>query len=132
MPAHAEKAACSEPGGLTVSAADKILRAERLRIIMTIEERKNQLMEKSREPVQQLILDSRKKLKISGVSDVDSFSETIVAADTCMGRLTVKGEQLKINKLNTDDGELVLEGRINSLEYTKKKEKGSFFENIFR
>lgn len=99
---------------------------------MTIEERKNQLKEKNGDPVQQLILDSRRKLKINGVSDVDGFSDTTVAADTCMGRLIVKGERLKINKLNIDDGELVLEGRINSLKYTKKKEKGKFFENIFR
>lgn len=97
---------------------------------MNIEERKIKLSEK--EPMQQLVLDSRKKLKINGVSDVDNFSEALVVAQTCMGSLTIRGEQIKITKLDIDAGELVIEGRINSLEYTKKKEKGNFFENIFK
>ncbi len=96
---------------------------------MTIEERKQQT---PREKLQQLVLDSRKKLKLTGVSDVESFSDTAIVADTCMGRLTVKGEGLKISKLNTEEGELAVEGRINCLEYTKKKEKGGFFDSIFK
>ena len=98
---------------------------------MTLEERRKQFAE----PVQkmhQLTMENRKKLKITAVSDVDSFSDISVCADTSMGRVTVKGENLKISKLNTEEGELVIDGKINSVEYTKKKEKGNFFENIFR
>ena len=97
---------------------------------MTLEERKisNDIKQKS----PQLVLNDRKKLKITGVAEVESFSETVVSASTCMGQLSVKGEGLKINKLDTDDGELIIDGKINSMEYTKKKEKGSFFESIFK
>jgi len=98
---------------------------------MTLEERRKQFAE----PMQkshQLTMENRKKLKITGVSDVDSFSDTSVCADTSMGKLTVKGENLKISRLNTEEGELVIDGKVNSMEYTKKKEKGNFFENIFR
>ena len=49
-----------------------------------------------------------------------------------MGQLIVKGEELKINKLDIDDGELIIDGKINSMEYTKKKEKGNFFESLFK
>ena len=98
---------------------------------MTLEERRKQFAEPVQK-VHQLTMDNRKKLKITAVSDVDSFSDTTVCADTNMGRITVKGENLKISKLNTEEGELVIDGKINSLEYTKKKEKGNFFENIFR
>lgn len=97
---------------------------------MTLEEKKisNDIKQKT----QQLVLSDRKKLKITGVSEVENFSETIVCANTCMGQLCVKGEGLKINRLDVDDGELVIDGKINSVEYTKKKEKGSFFESIFK
>lgn len=98
---------------------------------MTIEERKTQFKETKEQP-QQLVLDNRKKLKLTGVSDVESFSDSVIVADTCMGKLTVKGEALKISRLNIDDGELAVDGKISALEYTKKKEKGGFFESIFR
>lgn len=98
---------------------------------MTLEERRTQFKE-VKEQNQQLALDSRKKLKVTGVAEVENFSDNAIEIDTCLGRLTVKGENLKISKLNIDDGELSVDGNINSLEYTKKKEKGGFFENIFR
>lgn len=81
---------------------------------------------------QRLMLENRKNLSISGVSDVESFSDSIVIADTCMGRLSIKGDGLKINKLNIEAGELSVEGKINSLEYSVKKEKRGFFESIFK
>lgn len=98
---------------------------------MTFDEKKQptaDLKQKS----QQIVLNDRKKLKITGVSEVESFSETSVSAVTCLGQLTVKGEELRINKLDTDDGDLTVDGKINSVEYTKKKEKVSFFESIFK
>lgn len=104
---------------------------------MTIEERKN-LEErkgqfiKQKELPQVLMLENRKKLKLTGVSDVESFSDSVIVADTGLGKLTVRGEGLKISKLNVDDGELAVEGKINILEYPKKKEKSGFFESIFR
>ena len=98
---------------------------------MTLEERRTQFKE-VKEQNQQLALDSRKKLKVTGVAEVENFSDNAIEIDTCLGRLTVKGENLKISKLNIDDGELSVDRNINSLEYTKKKEKGGFFENIFR
>ena len=97
---------------------------------MTIEERKLQISEKQK--TQQLVINDRKKLKITGVSEVESFSDTNVSAATCMGQLSVKGEGLKINKLDTDDGELIVDGKINAVEYPKKKEKTGFFESIFK
>ena len=43
------------------------------------------------EKIQNLILENRKKLSISGVSDVLSFDDQIVILDTNLGLLTVKG-----------------------------------------
>ena len=62
-----------------------------------------------------VILEDRRALTVSGVSDVDSFDELTVIIYTDMGELTVKGEGLHINRLNIETGELTLEGMIQSL-----------------
>ena len=98
---------------------------------MTIEERKIQVKPAG----QKLVLENRETLNVSGVRDVESFSETAVRLDTVLGRLSVLGEGLHINKLSVDSGELSLHGKINALEYAKssrRREKGSFLENLFR
>lgn len=98
---------------------------------MTIEERKKEIV-RTKQESQKLCLEDRKNLRLTGVSEVESFSESVIIARTCMGKVIVKGESLKISKLNVEEGELSVEGKINSIEYTKNKEKGGFFENIFR
>ena len=79
------------------------------------------------------ILEDRKKLSISGVSDVGSFDEDTISASTDYGDVTVRGEKLHITKLSLEVGELCIEGKINALEYTDTQEKtGSFFSKVFR
>lgn len=80
-----------------------------------------------------LILENRKSLLLSGVSDVDSFDEQTVVAYTNIGSLTIKGSNLKVNKLNTESGELNIEGMISSMSYSEgSKSNGNFFSKIFK
>ena len=80
-----------------------------------------------------MILEDRKRLVVSGVTDVDSFDENVVIVYTNLGGLTVKGGDLHINALNVDTGELTIEGEIFSLVYNDNvKTKGSFFKNLFK
>ena len=67
--------------------------------------------------IQNLILENRQKLSMSGVNDVLSFDDQVVMVDTELGLLTVKGENLKINKLSIDTSEVIVEGNINNLSY---------------
>ena len=53
----------------------------------------------------QLILEDRRALTLSGVSDVDSFDEMTVIVYTDLGELTIKGENLHINRLNLESGD---------------------------
>ena len=50
--------------------------------------------------------------------------------------MTVKGENLRINKLSLDTSEVIVEGDISGLNYSEKdsfKEKGgSFISKIFK
>lgn len=84
---------------------------------------------------QNLFVENREKLTISGVTDVISFDETTITLNTELGGLVLKGTGLHINKLNVEDGNLSIEGYITSCTYTDKsdnKKTGSFFSNIFK
>ena len=99
---------------------------------MTIDERKNT----NTSIIQNLILENRNKLSISGVNDVLSFDDQIVIIDTELGLLTVKGENLRINKLSIDTSEVIVEGEISSLSYSDKEHEhaknGGFISKIFK
>lgn len=80
-----------------------------------------------------MILEDRKHLTVSGVSDIDNFDEETVVVYTAMGELTIKGSDLHINALNVDTGDLVVEGSIYSLVYSDaEKGKSGFFSKIFK
>lgn len=80
-----------------------------------------------------LVLEDRKMLTVSGVSDVDSFDEQTVIVFTDMGELTVRGSNLHINRLSVDVGELTVEGNIAALIYSDEAPKnGGFFSRVFR
>ena len=80
-----------------------------------------------------IIMEKREKLSISGVKDIGIYNEEIVELSTVMGELVVKGSNMHINKFNTDDGELKIEGNINSVAYEEEKMcKGGFWSGIFR
>ena len=79
------------------------------------------LYEENRKTVQahDLSLNERKKLTVTGVDEVDSFGEDCVSLSTAAGQLTVRGSGLKLNRLNLEGGELLVEGRIDALEYAE-------------
>lgn len=85
--------------------------------------------------VQNLILENRERLSISGVIDVESFNDESVIVDTELGVLMVRGMDLHINKLNIDSSELSIEGDIMSCEYSDRegsRSKGGFFARMFK
>lgn len=101
---------------------------------MVVEERKN-MNNLANSVIQNIILENRNKLNISGVQDVLSFDDQVVIIETDLGLLTVKGENLKINKLSIDNEEVIIEGEINNLGYsdhTKKEQEGGLFSKIFK
>jgi sporulation protein YabP len=83
---------------------------------------------------QNLILENRERLSISGVIDVESFNDECVIVETELGILIVRGEDLHINKLNIDNSELDIEGDIVSCEYSDRDRSkgGGFFAKMFK
>ena len=98
-----------------------------------IDERKN--TNTTSNVIQNIVLENRKKLSISGVNDVLSFDDQIVMVDTELGLLTVKGENIKINKLSLDTSEVIIEGDILSVSYNQTiqdKSSGTLLSKLFR
>ncbi len=80
-----------------------------------------------------LVLEDRRMLTVSGVSDVDSFDEETVIVFTDLGELTIRGKNLHINRLSVEVGELTVEGNIAALIYSDETPKnGGFFSKVFR
>ena len=81
-----------------------------------------------------IIMEDRRHLTVSGVSDIDSFDEQTLVIFTSMGELTVKGQDLHINRLSLEVGELLIEGDIDALLYSQREQKqqGGFFSKVFR
>ena len=98
---------------------------------MAIEDRKMTNMN----VIQNLVLENREKLSISGVLDVLSFDDQVVIVETKLGLLTVKGDNLRINKLSIDTSEVVVEGEIYNLAYSEKdldKKTSGLLGKIFK
>ena len=56
--------------------------------------------------------------------------------ETELGLLTVKGENIRINKLSIDTSEVIVEGEISFLAYSDKEQEkikgGSLISKIFK
>lgn len=99
-----------------------------------MEDRKNTVQNNN--IIQNIILENREKLTVTGVIDVLSFDDQIVIVETQLGLLTIKGEELRINKLSIDSLEVIIEGEIFNLGYSdaniNKKNNGSLLGKIFK
>ncbi|MBE6992607.1 MAG: sporulation protein [Ruminococcaceae bacterium] len=78
-----------------------------------------------------IILEDRTRLSVTGVEDVDSFDETVVVMYTSGGTLVIRGNDLRLEKLSLDIGELSLTGNIDSMQYEHSAGGGSFFSRLF-
>ena len=82
---------------------------------------------------QNVFLENRSLLNLTGVEDVDCFDEQTIRAFTNMGELIIRGRGLHINKLSVESGELSVEGNICALEYSDEQpRRGGVFARLFR
>ena len=90
-------------------------------------------MEENSKIIQNVIIESRKKLSISGVKQVVSFDDETLLLDTALGRMTVKGEGVKIENFDTKTGDLEATGTIHAVVYMAGSSGGGgFISRIFR
>ena len=75
-------------------------------------------------------LSNRRTCTINGVSDVLSFDIHEVLLETEQGMLMIKGNDLHVNRLTLDKGEVDIEGRIDSLTYSDAQVAGQKSESL--
>ena len=91
-------------------------------------------MSNEKNVIQNIILENRGKLSVSGVIDILTFDEEEITLDTHLGMLVIKGSELKVEKLSLDTGEITAKGTFDNISYqqdTSPKKEG-FLKSIFR
>jgi len=81
---------------------------------------------------QTLLLESRARLTLSGVSNVVSCEPGEVVMETTGGPLTIRGSELHMARLTLETGEAAIDGRVDAIEYTDAPEGGGFFARLFK
>ena len=82
-----------------------------------------------------IVLENRKKLTLTGAEEVISFDDEKILLNTKLGFLTIKGSELKMNKLDVQNGDLIIVGNISSIVYSGKelkKEKENLISRLFK
>ncbi len=84
---------------------------------------------------QDVCLFSRKQMELTGIEEVESFTEEQITLASVMGMIAVDGRGLKIESFSTERGELKINGEIDSFYYYSKKksdEKQGVFAKLFK
>ena len=81
-----------------------------------------------------LVLSDRHTGSVTGVNDVVSFDENEILLDTTEGRLIVRGKNLHVGRLQLEEGEVDMDGEVESMVYSAKGQKakdGSLLRHLF-
>ena len=78
-----------------------------------------------------LYLEDRKKLVVTGVTDVRGFDGENVRLVTDLGALNVTGEGLQVTRLSLETGEVTVEGALNAFSYAAAPKSGGLFAKVF-
>lgn len=78
-----------------------------------------------------LTLEGRKRLTISGVTEVVSFDDTTVLLKTTQGTLFIHGAHLTLRTLTLENGQVAVDGTVNALQYEAQREQGGFWRRLF-
>ena len=75
-------------------------------------------------------LKERKRLTMTGVTEVVSFDETEVMLHTTLGTLTVQGQQLRLKTLSQEGGQVAVEGTVSALVYEEARNTGGWIRRL--
>lgn len=82
----------------------------------------------------QIVWKDRHRGSVTGVLDVLSFDEAMILLETELGILTLKGKELHISRLSLDQGEVDMEGTIDSMVYSGSSpaKHGNLLKRMFQ
>lgn len=67
-----------------------------------------------------MVLSNRRTCNLMGVNDVLSFDVNEIILETDLGMLMIKGNELHVNRLTLEKGEVDIEGRVDSFTYSEQ------------
>ncbi len=79
-----------------------------------------------------IIMEDRKNLRISGVNEIDNFTESRIILSTALGELVIKGDDLHVISLDAESGDFIMTGNINSLVYSRNSVLDGPVKKLFR
>ena len=74
-----------------------------------------------------LNLENRQRALLTGVSEVVGFDEGQVILMTESGEIALTGEGLHVTRLMLEEGQLAVEGKIDSVFYTQRTRRKGLF-----
>lgn len=86
-------------------------------------------------PYHNIVLKDRKVLELTGVKQIDSFDATEFLLETAQGWMVVQGKDLTLGKLDTERGDVIIRGLIETMSYVSNKKgngKDSMISKIFK
>lgn len=93
-------------------------------------------MSEIRQSQHKILLTDRELLEVTGVLNVEKFTDDDVILETQLGMLGIKGEKMHMKQLNLDGGLIIMEGAIKSMSYSETagtRDKGkSLFNKLFK
>ena len=73
-----------------------------------------------------LTMEARRKLTLTGATEVVRFDEELVELNTQLGPVTIEGRELKLKTLSLDTGTVVVEGELVAFRYDEPRRKRGF------
>lgn len=91
-------------------------------------------MAETQKPVKKhtLSIDGRERLTATGILRVDTSNGELITAQTDLGQLNIKGEGLHIVTLNSETGDMLVNGKVAAVAYTENGPALSFFGRLFK
>jgi sporulation protein YabP len=88
------------------------------------------------EKIHNIIMEERKKISISAVTEVETFDENEIIMKVKGAKLSIKGKNLKVENLSVETGDAVVKGEaIDCVTYSKaESERGQegFFGRLLK
>jgi sporulation protein YabP len=70
-----------------------------------------------------LSLENRKKMNLDGVTEIISFNDEQILLKSVLGNMDIRGTDLKMNKLDVQNGDVTISGDISYIVYTSEEKK---------
>ena len=84
---------------------------------------------------QDICLFSRRRMELTGIEEVESFTDEQITVASSLGMIAVEGKNLKIESFNTEHGTLRINGEFDSFCYYSSPDsdgKKGIFAKLFR